>query len=215
MGLVAPYLAYMRQDKQFQPGEAVTSRTVARLLSDSFDWLMSIDPHLHRYKSLSEIYTIPSTVLHTATLMSEWIGANVQSPILIGPDAESVQWVSDVAGRIDAPFTVLSKTRLGDRDIEVRLTDEIDIAGRTPILVDDIVSSGATMLKAVQRVKTLSRHQPVCVAAHGLFADGSDRQIQDAGVRLVTSNSVPHASNAMDVSGMLSDAIAQMAETIK
>lgn len=215
VGLVAPYLAYMRQDKQFQPGEAVTSKTVARLLSGSFDWLVTIDPHLHRYKSLSEIYTIPATVLHAATLLSAWIGANVLRPFLIGPDAESAQWVSEVAKRIDAPFAVLEKTRLGDRNIEVRLIDGIDMTGRTPVLVDDIIASGTTMLKAVRLVRRLSTHQPVCVAVHGLFADGSDRQLQDAGARLVTSNSVPHVSNAMDVGGMLADATAQMAQTIK
>jgi ribose-phosphate pyrophosphokinase len=215
VGFVAPYLAYMRQDRQFQSGEAVTSRTVARLLSGSFDWLVTVDPHLHRYKALSEIYAIPATVVNAATLLSDWIGSHVEKPVLIGPDAESVQWVGDVARRIGAPFTVLEKTRLGDRDIEVRLTGEIDMTGRTPVLVDDIIASGATMLKAVHMAKGLSIHQPVCVAVHGLFADGSDRQIQDAGAQLVTSNTVPHVSNAIDMSGPLADAVAQTAGTIR
>ena len=59
IGLVAPYLAYMRQDKRFKDGEAVTSRGFAKLLSASFDWIVTVDPHLHRYKSLEEIYTVP------------------------------------------------------------------------------------------------------------------------------------------------------------
>jgi ribose-phosphate pyrophosphokinase len=62
VGLVSPYLAYMRQDRRFKPGEAVTSREVARLLSDAFDWLVTVDPHLHRYGSLVEIYRIPTRV---------------------------------------------------------------------------------------------------------------------------------------------------------
>src|SRR5262245_39384839 len=66
VGLVAPYLAYMRQDWRFKPGEALTSRQVAHLLSHAFDWLVTVDPHLHRYGSLAEIYSIPTRVIHAA-----------------------------------------------------------------------------------------------------------------------------------------------------
>lgn len=215
VGLVAPYLAYMRQDRQFQPGEAVTSQSVARVLSTSFDWLVTIDPHLHRYKSLSDIYTIPSSVLHAAPLMADWIGKNVDEPLLIGPDAESTQWVGEVAKRVNAPFTVLEKTRRGDREVEVRLRDQIEMHQRTPVLVDDIISSGQTMLTTLRLVKGLSKRRPVCIAVHGIFADGSDFRLETEGARLVTANTVPHASNAMDVSGLLASALLQMAENMR
>jgi ribose-phosphate pyrophosphokinase len=71
--LVSPYLPYMRQDKQFQPGEAVTSTYFAALLSSCIDKLITIDPHLHRRSTMGEIYEVPTVVLHAATLMSEWI----------------------------------------------------------------------------------------------------------------------------------------------
>ena len=66
VGLVSPYLAYMRQDRRFKPGEAVTSREVAKLLSDAVDWLVTVDRHLHRYGSL-EIYRIPPRLSEKAT----------------------------------------------------------------------------------------------------------------------------------------------------
>jgi ribose-phosphate pyrophosphokinase len=91
VGLVAPYLAYMRQDRRFKPGEAVTSREIAGLLSDAFDWLVTVDPHLHRYSALSDIYTIPTRVVHAAPLISDWIKTHVASPLIIGPDNESGQ----------------------------------------------------------------------------------------------------------------------------
>lgn len=213
IGLVAPYLAYMRQDRRFLAGEAITSRSAAQLLSSRFDWLVSVDPHLHRYASLSDIYSIPARALHAAPLMADWIAQNVARPLLIGPDSESTQWVSDVACRAGAPFTVLEKIRRGDRDVEVRLKDAIQISGRVPVLVDDIISSGQTMLEAVRLLKGLSSLPPVCVAVHGLFADGADALLEGEGARLVTSNTVPHPSNAMDVSAMLAEATAQMAKT--
>ena len=63
VGLVSSYLAYMRQDRRFHKGEAVTSACFAELLSRQFDWLVTVDPHLHRRSSLSEIYSIPFATL--------------------------------------------------------------------------------------------------------------------------------------------------------
>jgi len=86
VGLVAPYLCYMRQDRRFQTGEAVTSRPFATLISRACDWLVTIDPHLHRYKALSEIYTIPARALHAGAAIAGWIKNNIENPFLIGPD---------------------------------------------------------------------------------------------------------------------------------
>ena len=175
VGLVAPYLAYMRQDRRFKPGEAVTSRVFARLLSGAFDWLATVDPHLHRYSSLAEIYTIRSRAVHAAALISQWIRSRVEWPLIIGPDRESEQWVSVVAKDAGAPYAVLEKVRRGDREVEVSDRNLGDLAGRTPVLVDDIISSGRTMVAAVRLIVARSGATPVCVAVHGLFADDFGR----------------------------------------
>src|SRR6266581_7233395 len=207
IGLVAPYLAYMRQDRRFNPGEAVTSRQIAKLLSDAFDWLATVDPHLHRYSSLSEIYRIPTEVAHAAPLISGWIRANVQAPLIIGPDSESEQWVSAVAKEAGAPYTVLQKIRHGDRDVEISVRDASSIGDRTPVFVDDIISSGLTMIEATRLISTKTTKPPVCVAVHGIFADNSDLLLAKAGARVVTSNSVAHATTGIDIGPLLTPAI--------
>jgi ribose-phosphate pyrophosphokinase len=207
VGLVAPYLCYMRQDRRFQPGEAVTSRYFAALISRACDWLVTVDPHLHRYKSLEEIYAIPTRALHAGELFARWICANVQDPFLIGPDEESRQWVSEVAQDCGADFMVLRKERLGDRDVRIT-ADHLDRLGdRTPVLLDDIVSSGKTMLQALQLVRPLSHRAPVVIALHGLFADGADQAILQTGARLVTTNSVPQAAGLIDLAELMAPAI--------
>jgi ribose-phosphate pyrophosphokinase len=210
VGLISPYLAYMRQDRRFKPGEAVTSRQVARLLSEAFNWLVTVDPHLHRYGSLSEIYTIPTRVVHTAYLISEWIKTNVATPLIIGPDSESEQWVSAVAKDAGAPYSVLEKIRQGDRDVEIKIKDLSAWKGRTPVMVDDIISSGRTMIEAVKLLTDRGWPRPICVAVHGLFADGSDALLEQAGARIVTSNSVPHRTNAIDLGNSLAEAIREL-----
>jgi ribose-phosphate pyrophosphokinase len=207
IGLAAPYLAYMRQDRRFKSGEAVTSREVAALISDAFDWLVTVDPHLHRYASLGDIYRIPTGVVHAAPLISDWIRTQVQDPLIIGPDSESEQWVAAVATDVQAPFTVLEKARHGDRDVTISVRNLRALGNRTPVLLDDIVSTGRTMLEAARHLESRSTRRPVCIAVHGLFVDHSDRLLADAGARVVTSNTVPHPSNGIDVVPLLEPAI--------
>jgi ribose-phosphate pyrophosphokinase len=138
----------------FKLGEAVTSRQVAGLLSGALDWMITVDPHLHRYGSLGEIYTIPTRVVHAAPLLSDWIRTNVANPLIIGPDSESEQWVAAVAGDAGAPYSVLQKVRHGDRNVEIALGDLGAWKGKTPVLVDDIISTGRTMMEAARLLKS-------------------------------------------------------------
>ncbi|HKK16957.1 MAG TPA: ribose-phosphate pyrophosphokinase-like domain-containing protein, partial [Gammaproteobacteria bacterium] len=78
--LVAPYLAYMRQDIRFHEGDGISARYFARLLSGYCDTLITVDPHLHRINSLDEIYTIPAYVVHAAPVVAGWIHDNISHP---------------------------------------------------------------------------------------------------------------------------------------
>lgn len=212
VGLIAPYLAYMRQDQRFQPGEAVTSRIFSSLLSTRFDWLLTIDPHLHRFRSLGEIYPIATRVVHAAPALAAWIAANVARPFLIGPDQESEQWVADVAQRVGAPYSVLRKTRHGDLDVEVSVPDVEKHRDRTPVVLDDIISSARTMIQATRRLVEAGLLAPICLGVHGIFAGDARRLLQEAGAaRVVTTRSVPHATNEIEVVDLLAEPLSELA----
>jgi len=208
VGLVSPYLAYMRQDKRFEPGEAVTSTHFARLLDQEFDWLITVDPHLHRHSSLAEIYSVPTIAVHAAPLLADWIRENVERPLLIGPDSESAQWVGAVAEAASAPHVVLEKVRHGDRDVEVSVPQVDRWKTHIPVLVDDIVSSGRTLIGTLEHLQHAGMQPPICVAVHGIFAGDAYRDLIAAGVaRIVTTNTVRHQSNAIDVAPLLAGAV--------
>lgn len=209
VGLVAPYLAYMRQDKRFHDGEGLTSRYFARLLSQQFDFIATVDPHLHRYHALSDVYTIPGKVVHAAPLLAEFIRGQ-DNGFLVGPDEESEQWVSDMASHAGLPWVVGEKVRSGDRQVQVTLPDLSHLAGRKPILMDDVISSGMTMARALEALAGQGFHASICAGVHGLFADGADRMLESMGARLVTTNSIPHASSQLDVGPMLAAAVADL-----
>lgn len=208
VGLICPYLAYMRQDKRFQLGEGVTSRYFAQLIGDVFDGLVTVDPHLHRYASLSELYDIPATSLHAAPLVSAWIKEHVKNPVLIGPDSESEQWVSAVANAAGAPSIVLEKHRRGDRDVAVSVSDVGRWLYCTPVLVDDIISTARTMIETVGHLKRAGMPPPICIGVHGVFAGNAYEDLQAAGVeKIVTCNTISHPSNAISVTELLATGV--------
>lgn len=198
VGLIAPYLAYMRQDSHFKPGEGATSAQMARFLSGSFDWLVTVDPHLHRHHCLGEIYSIPARVVQSAPMIATWIKENVARPVIIGPDAESEQWVSKVAQSAGCQHVILQKTRYGDRDVEVTAPQTEGWENMTPVIVDDIASTGKTMIAAIQHIRAAGLPAPVCIAVHGVFADGAQEDMLAAGAgRIVSCNTIIHPSNAI------------------
>jgi ribose-phosphate pyrophosphokinase len=128
---------------------------------------------LHRFKSLNEIYAMPAITLHAGPAIAAWIKASVSQPFLIGPDEESWQWFSAVAGDCSASFAILRKKRLGDRKVHTVARHLLVPKTATPVILDDIVSSGARMLEALRLIRPLAQAAPVVIAIHGILAGGT------------------------------------------
>jgi len=210
--LVAPYLCYMRQDKAFQPGEAVSQRIVGNFLAGLFDNVITVDPHLHRIQYLQQAVPASQAVTLSATsLMAEFLSGRFENPVLLGPDSEAEQWVAAVAEPNQWEYAVCQKIRSGDRQVEISLP-EIDLHERTVVLVDDVASSGQTL--AVATGKCLSKnaaHVDVLVT-HALFASDARQRLLEAGVRNIWStDSVSHESNVIHLQELLKDAVLSLA----
>lgn len=213
VGLIVPYLPYMRQDARFNDGEGITSAHFAKLLSSCSDWLVTVDPHLHRHHALSDIYTVPTRVVHAAPEIAKWIVVNVKRPVVVGPDAESEQWAAEVAGLAGCPYTVLSKHRKDDRTVTVSVPDASSWVGMTPVLVDDIVSTARTMIAAAIELRGIGMAPPVCIAVHPIFAEDAYEALQLAGIdRIVSCNTVEHASNLIDLCRPIATAVGELLE---
>lgn len=205
--LIAPYLAYMRQDRIFHPGEALTSRTFAELLQRHFDRLVTVDPHLHRHASLGEVYDIPSIVVGAGALFARWVTAHAQKPVVIGPDSESAQWVEPIAAEAGAPWTVFEKRRRGDRDVQISTPNLRPFRDRTPVLVDDIVSSGRTMKQAMRVLRDLDFRPAYCLAIHALCTRRTANAISARSAAFLTSNTIPNAEAVFDVAPLIAEAL--------
>jgi len=206
--LVCPYLAYMRQDMAFRPGEAVSQRHVGQALASWFDGVITVDPHLHRVASMDEV--LPGrrgVALSAAALLGEWASRHANRPILLGPDEEAAPWVRSAARAQGLEHGTCIKQRSGDRDVRVALP-ELPFQGREVVLIDDVASTGRTL--AVTAVALLQRGAVAVDVAvtHALFVDDAIAQLAAAGVRHVwSSDSVPHASNVVSLVPLLAAAL--------
>lgn len=205
--LIAPYLAYMRQDIRFRPGEAVSARHFARMLSELFDAVITVDPHLHRISALAEVFSIPAQALSVAALMGDWIKRSVTNAVVVGPDQESEQWASAVALAAGAPYALLSKTRRDDGSIVIEAPDLSRWRGLKPVLVDDIASTGGTLVEAAEKLAAAGFSKPACVVVHALCGEAGEARIRAAMDGFVSTDTVPHPSNAISVAKLIADAL--------
>lgn len=198
--LVTPYLAYMRQDMAFNPGEAVSQRIVGAFLAELFDAVITVDPHLHRVATLEEAIPVrDAIVLSGAPLLSDLIASQRQDVLLIGPDEESLQWVGQAAQRHGWAHGVCRKTRHGDRDVDIALPD-LPLAGRAVVLMDDVASSGHTVAQAARGLLRAGAASVDVAVTHALFAPGAVELLREAGVGAVWStDAIPHPSNAVSI----------------
>lgn len=211
VGLVAPYLCYMRQDKAFHAGEAVSQRIVGNLLAALFDELVTVDPHLHRIQRLEAAVPVTKAIaLQGADAMSAYLEGRLENPILVGPDEESRQWVAAIAQRNGLEFHVARKQRLGDSDVNVTLP-VADFQGRHVVLVDDIVSTGRTLEAASEQLGT---HQPASITVmvtHALFVGDAQERIRGAGADEIWScDSIVHSTNRIRLAETIAAALVDL-----
>lgn len=206
--LVCPYLAYMRQDIAFNPGEVVSQKIVGRFLASLFDGVITVDPHLHRVATLEEAVPAARAIaLSAAPLLGDLVAAQVPGALLLGPDAESAQWVAAAAQAHGLDHAVCDKVRHGDHHVTVQLPT-VDLRGRTVVLIDDVASSGHTLAEAARGALAAGAASVDVAVTHALFAEGALTLVQEAGVRHVWStDSIAHGSNVVHLAAMLAGAL--------
>jgi ribose-phosphate pyrophosphokinase len=208
LDLVAPYLAYMRQDMEFTPGEAVSQRVIGGFLSRLFDAIVTVDPHLHRISRLEEAAPVAHAVVLVGALpLSDYIVRQRASPLLVGPDAESEQWVAAAAARHGLDYVVCSKIRSGDRDVAVDLPPA-RIQGRPAVILDDMASTGHTLAAAARLLRAAGAASVDAAVTHAMFTPQALEMLRSHGIGNVWSTDcITHPSNAVAMAPLLAQAL--------
>jgi len=198
--IVAPYLAYMRQDKRFHPGESKSNTIMSKMLSRVADKIITIDPHLHRIKSLNDIFKIKTKRLSANSAIAEYIDKNIKNTVIIGPDIESYQWAEAIAEKIDLHAVVLKKKRYTARKVRIKVKKDVDFKNRNVVIVDDIISTGHTMIEPIRQIKKMGAKKIYAIGVHGLFVEGALKKLRKLGVRILTTNTIENPVSKIDMS---------------
>lgn len=209
--LIAPYLGYMRQDAAFHAGEAISQRAIGDLLANTFDRVITVEAHLHRTATLNHVFPgIETDNLTAASVIESMLRADTldSTTLVVGPDTESRPWVSDLADQLGLAFALGEKIRRGDRSVQIVFSDPARLLHRPVVIVDDIVSSGGTLISCAEALASSGVSSIDAVVIHALFPPELLNEFSRAGIRsLRSTNSVPHPTNAIALDHILADAL--------
>ncbi len=199
--LISPYFPYFRQDKRFEKGQGVSIKIISKLFK-IFDKIYFIDPHLHRIKKLKQVFK-NGKKLDATPLISEYVkNKKIKNPLFIGPDVESGQWAKKAADIINEKSAILKKKRYSDRKVEIKLDKKINVEGKNLILVDDIISTGHTMLETIKKIKKMKPKKIYCIAIHGVFADKKTLNELKKHSEVICTNTIPNKEGKIDISNL-------------
>jgi len=205
--LVAPYLGYTRQDARMMPGEAVNVRTLFKLLDAvGIDELVSVDIHLHRLPSkelgkltgatIKEVSAIPKLAQHVSNMLN--------NPLVIAPDAESERFAKVAAKALGCDYDVMQKRRLSPTKVQI-LPKKLHAEGRDVVIVDDIVSTGGTMVQVARALKMQGAQKVIAAFTHPVLSDeGVAQKMFDAGIsEIISTNTIPSKYGVVSVADLV------------
>ncbi|ADC69253.1 ribose-phosphate pyrophosphokinase [Methanocaldococcus sp. FS406-22] len=179
--LVAPYLAYARQDKKFNPGEAISIRALAKIYSNIVDKLITINPHETHIK---DFFTIPFIYGDAIPKLAEYVKDKLENPIVLAPDKGALEFAKTASKILNAEYDYLEKTRLSPTEIQIA-PKTLDANGRDVLIVDDIISTGGTMATAVKLLKEQGAKRIIAACVHPVLIGDALNKLYSAGVEEV------------------------------
>ena len=207
---VVPYFAYARQDERFKPGEAISFKIVTKLIEEvGTDEIYTVDTHLHRVEQLSEVFRIPAHNLTAVPLLAQYIKKNFELTdlIVIGPDEEAEQWAKVAAKELEAEYDILEKERLGPSEVRIK-TRELDVKNRDIVIVDDIISTGGTMVEAIKMLKEHGAKNIIAACTHPILVQNALTKIYQAGaLAVIGTDTVPSSISFVSVAPVIAEAL--------
>jgi len=205
---VIPYLGYARQDKEFLPGELVTMSIIANIFKTAgATKVIVVD--IHSKMALNHFKITARNVSAIPELVKYFKKLNLKSPLVVSPDCGGIARARDFANQFGVKFIALDKHR--DRKngvVEIRSKNQKQVKRRDLILVDDMISTGGSIVKAAEFLKKQKCRNIYAACTHALLIGDAEKRIRKAGVsKIVSTNTIPGKTGLVDVSPIIAKAI--------
>ena len=204
---IIPYMGYARQDKQFLSGEVITMSVVAKMLQ-SVGAKKVIVVDIHSNTALNHFKIPTENVSAVPELAKYFKKLNLKNPLVVSPDMGGYSRSKKFASLLKTDFIVLKKHRDRKTGRVSIQTAKVDVQGKDLILVDDIISTGGSIIKAAQFLKKQKCKRVFVACTHGLLVEGAEKKIRKAGVsRIISTNTIPGNTSKVDISGILAKSV--------
>ena len=204
---VIPYVGYARQDRQFLSGEVVTMAIVARMLQTAgAKKIVAVD--IHSKIALNHFKIPKENVSAIPELAKYFKKMKLKNALVVSPDMGGSLRAKKFAALLNTDFITLKKSRNRKTGKVMIQSSKVDVRGKDLVLVDDIISTGGSVIKAAQFLKRHKCKRVFVACTHGLFVEGAEKKIKKAGVaRIISTNTIPRNTSKVDVSGVIADSI--------
>ena len=204
---IIPYMGYARQDRQFLSGEVVTMSIVARMLkSAGAKKIVVVD--IHSKIALNHFKIPKENVSAIPELAKYFKRMKLKDALVVSPDMGGALRAKRFASLINTDFVTLKKSRNRKTGKVAIQSSKVDVRGKDLILVDDIISTGGSIVKAAQFLKRQKCKRVFVACTHGLFVGDAEKKIKNAGVsRIISTNTIPRNTSKVDISGVIADSI--------
>ena len=206
--VVVPYLGYARQDREFLPGEIATMKVLGQLFKGAgASKIIVVDIHskigLKHFKiKFENLSAIPDLARYFQKI-------NLKNPLVVSPDQGGKERAKEFADKFGSDFIALKKQR--DRKtgkVQIKTGGLDEVIGRDLILVDDMISTGGSIIKATEFLKKQKCNRVFVTCTHALLMNDAEKKIRKAGVtRIISANTIPGNSSIVDVSSTIAKAI--------
>ena len=204
---IIPYMGYARQDKQFLSGEVITMSVVAKMLqSAGAKKVIVVD--IHSNTALNH-FNIPTENISAIPELAKYFKKlNLKNPLVVSPDAGGSSRSKKFASLLKSDFIVLKKHRDRKTGRVSIQTTKADVQGKDLIIVDDMITTGGSLIKAAQFLKKQKCKRVFVACTHGLLVGDAEKKIRKAGVsRIISTNTIPGNTSKVDVSGILAKSV--------
>jgi len=204
---IIPYMGYARQDRQFLSGEIVTMSIVAKML-EAAGTKKIIVVDIHSKTALNHFKIPKENVSAIPDLAKYFKKMKLKNALVVSPDMGGALRAKKFASLLNADFITLKKSRNRKTGKVLIQSSKVDVRGKDLILVDDIISTGGSVIKATQFLKRQKCKRVFVACTHGLFIGDAERKIKKAGAsQIISTNTIPRSASKVDVSGVIVESI--------
>jgi len=204
--VISPYFGYSRQDKKFLEGEAISARAIAQHICLHADLFITIDPHKEH---ILKFFSIPTKSCSALPVLAEYFKKK-HIDFVLAPDKGALSRAEIVSQILGCQYDYMEKTRIDSHTVTIK-TKSLDVNHKNVVIINDIISTGGTMIQSVKELKKQGAKDVFVACTHGLFIEDAQHKLRQAGCKeIVSTDTIQSSSSVVKTASCITEFLRQL-----